>query len=205
LKRFFKTTLLGGVIVVLPMVLTFFFLRWLFNFITGLIEPLTLMVMQQSQVQKYIAIILVLAVIISFCFLIGLAVKTRMGRFIYQTIEKRLLKEVPGYNLFKETIKQILGKERAPFSRVALVRVFENSVMMTGFVTDEHPDGYYTVYVPGGLNPTTGLIYHLEKQYVHLVDVPVEDAMRSVISCGGGSQALLENYLKKSGKTAIGK
>lgn len=202
LKRFIKTTLLGGIIVILPVVLTYFFLSWLFNFATGIIEPITRKVIEASKMQKFIADLIVIAVIIIICFIIGLIVKTRLGRFIFGTIEDKILEVAPGYNIFKETIKQFLGKERKPFSRVALVQVFENSTLMTGFVTDEdEKNGYYTVYVPSGLNPTTGLIYHVKAQYVHIVDVPVDNTMRSIISCGGGSQELLEQYSKKLKKT----
>jgi len=199
LKRFLRTTVLGGVIVILPVVLTFIFLRWLFRLITGFIDPLTRMLMAQSQLQEYIAGILVVIVIVLICFLVGLVVKTRFGRFIYQTLEKRILTIAPGYSLFKETIKQLLGRERAPFSSVVLVEVFgpASHTMMTGFVTDEHPDGFYTVFVPSALTPTAGIVYHVEKQYVHFVDISVEDTMRTIISCGMGAQKLLEDYLKK--------
>lgn len=196
-KCFMRTTILGGVTVVLPVVLTFFFLRWLFNFITGIIEPLTRMVVEKSKLQQTIADFLVIVIIILICFIIGLMIKTRFGHFIYGVLEKRILKIAPGYSLFKETIKQLLAQDRKPFSRVALVQVFENSseTLMTGFVTDEHPDGYYTVYVPSGLNPTTGLIYHMKKQYVKLLDIPVETAMRTIIGCGSGSRDLLQNMI----------
>jgi len=198
LKNFFKTTILGGFIVVLPVMLTFIFLRWLFNFITGLIQPLTRILVEKSHMQKFIADILVIIVLIGIFFAIGLIIKTRLGVFIHSIIEKRILKVAPGYSLFRETIKQFLGQERAPFSSVALVRVFENSTMMTAFITDEHPDGSYTVYIPSGLNPTTGLIYHLQKEFVHPVDVSVESTMRSIISCGAGSKSLIESYINKS-------
>lgn len=199
LKRFFKTTLLGGLVVILPVVLTYFFLAWLYNFVTRLIEPLTRLLMEGPKIHKYIADVLVIVIIVLVCFLIGLIVKTRFGCFIHQVVEKRILKVAPGYSLFKETIKQFLGRDRTAFSAVALVQIFENcaGTMMTGFVTDEHPDGYYTVYVPSGLNPTTGLIYHLEKKYVHLLDVSVEDTMRSIISCGAGSAKLVDDFIKK--------
>jgi len=205
LKQFLKTTFLGGVIVLLPVVVTFLFLRWLYDIAVGMIEPLTRMLMEQSKLQKAFADVLVVLVILLVCFFIGLVVKTRVGRFLFQELEDKILEVAPGYSLFKETIKQILGKDRAPFSRVALVRVFGESsgTLMTGLVTDENPDrGYYTVYVPSGLNPTTGLIYHVEAKYVYLVNVPVEEAMRSVISCGGGSAELLgklEPLVKGSG------
>jgi uncharacterized membrane protein len=198
LKKFIKTTILGGLIVVLPVMLTFIFLRWLFNFTTGLIQPLTRILVEKSNMQKFLADIIVFVIIIGIFFVIGLIIKTRLGVFIHSVIEKRILKIAPGYSLFRETIKQFLGQERAPFSRVALVRVFENSTMMTGFITDEHADGSYTVYVPSGLNPTTGLIYHLQKEFVHPVEVSVENTIRSVISCGAGSKSLIESYMNKS-------
>ena len=198
LKRFLKTTILGGVIVILPVVLTFFFLRWLFNFITGLIEPITHLLATQSQLQKYIADFLVIVTIVLVCFIVGLVVKTRFGRFIYQVLEKRLLTIAPGYDLFKETIKQILGRDKAPFSSVVLVQVFGNdSTMMTGFVTDQHPGGFCTVFIPTALTPTAGQIYHVEEKYVHRLDISVEEAMRSIISCGMGSQKYLEQFLQK--------
>ena len=198
ISGFLKTTLMGGLIVVLPVVLTFFFLRWLFNLVSGLISPLTLLVMAGSHIQKLVADLLVVLIIVAACFLIGLFIKTRLGLFLYQQVEKRILRVAPGYSLFRETIKQFLGQKRRPFSQVALVRVFENSAMMTAFVTDEHPDGSFTVYVPSGLNPTSGLIYHLQKEFVHPVEVSVEETMRSVISCGAGSGSLIASYIKKS-------
>lgn len=192
-KKFIKTTLLGGVIVLLPVFLTGFFLNWLFNLITGLINPLTKLVVEKAQLQKYLADILVISIIIAICFLVGLLVRTKLGSFFYRQVEKRILKVMPGYSLFKNTIKQFFGSGKKPFSRVALVQAFGNSTLMTGFVTDEHSDGRFTVFVPSALNPTTGLILHLEKRYVHLVDASVEDTMRSIISCGAGSRKLLDN------------
>lgn len=198
IKAFLKTTILGGLIVILPVLLTVFFIRWAINVITGMIKPVTVMFVDNFHLQKTIADILVIFIIVLVCFIIGLIVKTKMGKFIYRFVEKRILKVAPGYSLFKETIKQFLGQEKAPFSSVALVQVFENNTLMTGFITDEHPDGRYTVFVPNGLNPTSGNIFHLKPEYVHLVDASVEDTMRSIISCGVGSEAFIKSYLKKN-------
>jgi len=40
----------------------------------------------------------------------------------------------------------------------------------------------------------TGYIFHLQQQYVHPVTVPVENALKSVISCGVGSKPLLDAF-----------
>ena len=120
-----------------------------------------------------------------------------MGNIIYARLESNVLSKAPGYSLIKETVSQFLGKKKLPFSSVALARIFDNATMVSAFITDEHPDGSYTVFVPTGPNPTSGNIYHLKSENVHPVDVPVEEAMRSIISCGAGSSTLIAEYKNK--------
>ena len=201
-KTFFKTTLLGGVIVILPTIILVFAFKWLFGVVSKGIKPLTTLVVDNltlpDQYDQLIATLIVLTVIILACFCIGLFVKTRIGRWIYGGFENSLLSKAPGYKMIKETVNQFLEKKESPFSSVALVQIFENDTKVTAFITDKHDDGTVTVFVPTGPNPTSGFIYHLDQKYVHPVDVSVEDAMRSVISCGAGSDALIKG-LQKNG------
>jgi uncharacterized membrane protein len=164
--------------------------------VSGGIQPLTNLVVNHlalpKQYEEFIATLIVLSVIVFTCFFVGLFVRTRIGRWIYSAFENSLLSKAPGYKMVKETVNQFLGKKESPFSSVALAQIFENDTMVTAFITDKHADGTITVFVPTGPNPTSGFIYHLDQQYVHPVDVSVEDAMRSVISCGAGSDALVK-------------
>lgn len=197
IKTFVLTALLGGIIVILPVAILASVFGWIFNFTTDLIQPLTDLIVAKSDLKEILADGLVFCVILMVCFFVGLIVRTRFGKIIYQIIENRLLKIAPGYNLIKETVLQILGSKKSPFSSVALAQIFGNDTLVTSFVTDEHSDGSYSVFVPTGPNPTSGNIYHLKGEYVHLIDVPVEDAMRSIISCGAGSAQLIEAYKTK--------
>ena len=195
-KTFFRTTFFGGVVVILPAVILGFAFKWLFGVVGGAIRPLTDLVEEHIELpgryEQLIATVLVLAVILAGFFLVGLFVRTRMGRWIYAAFEDSLLSKAPGYKMVKETVNQFLGKKESPFSSVALVQIFENDTKVTAFITDRHDDGTITVFVPTGPNPTSGFIYHVDQQYVHPVDVSVEDAMRSVLSCGAGSGALIQ-------------
>jgi uncharacterized membrane protein len=201
-KNFFRTTLLGGIIVILPTIILVFAFKWLFGVVGNSIRPLTnLMVDNTDFPEKYdqlISTLLVLAVIVMGCFLVGLFVRTRLGRMIYTGFESSVLSRAPGYKMIKETVNQFLGKKASPFASVALVQIFENDTKVTAFITDRHDNGDVTVFVPTGPNPTSGFIYHLNEKYVHPVDVSVEDAMRSVISCGAGSGALIKGLLKNA-------
>lgn len=199
IKAFLKTSLIGGMVVILPVAILLFVFKWLFNIVTDIIQPLTNLVMMKSHTQEILADMLVIAVILTACFIVGIFVRTRLGTFIYKILENRILKIAPGYSLVKETVIQFIGNKKSPFSSVALVQIFGNETLVSAFVTDTHADGSYSVFVPTGPNPTSGNIYHLKGKYVHPVDIPVEDAMRSIISCGAGSTRLINAYMEKSG------
>ena len=80
-KNFFKTTLLGGVIVILPAIILFLAFKWLFGVVGSAIEPLTKLVVETLPVpQEYnrpVAMLIVVSVIILGCFFFGL--------FVHQT------------------------------------------------------------------------------------------------------------------------
>ena len=196
IKSLIKTSFLGGLTVILPVAILVFVFKWVFGVVARVIQPLTDLILIKSNLREIMADLMALAIIITICFIVGVIVKTQIGRFIHTSLENSILKFAPGYSLIKETIMQFLGHKKTPFSSVALVQVFGNETMLTAFVTDEHSDGSYTVFVPTGPNPTSGNIYHLESRFVHQVDVPVEDAMRSIISCGAGSAMLIDAYRK---------
>ena len=195
-KNFIRTTIFGGVIVILPTMILVFAFRWLFGIVDEAIRPLTELVINNIDLPKrydrMIATAIVLAVIVAGCFLVGLLVRTRLGMWIYNGLEGSLLVKAPGYKMVKETVNQFLGRKQSPFSSVALVRLFENQTKVTAFITDRHENGMVTVFVPTGPNPTSGFIYHINEKYVHPINVSVEDAMRSVISCGAGSEKLIK-------------
>lgn len=66
-------------------------------------------------------------------------------------------------------------------------------VSVTAIVTAKHVNGDYTVYVPTAPIPTSGFVYHLAAECVDLLPhVGVEEAMRTVIACGSGSQVISE-------------
>ncbi len=191
LREFVKSTLIGGVLVLLPVAIFAFVLAWVFNAVHRVIGPLTKWVTPESTFQIVLADVLVVLVLVCVCFLVGAVVRTRLGTWLYLLIETNLLRRTPGYSMIKETVSQFLGKKKSPFSSVALARVFGNDTLVSVFITDTHDDGSYTVFMPTGPNPTSGNIYHLRRENVFPVDVSVENAMRSIISCGAGSSLLI--------------
>jgi uncharacterized membrane protein len=190
-KSFLKTSIIGGVVVILPLFIFILVFKWLFGWVTDIIQPLTDLLVTKSHMKEIIADFLVITIILISCFIIGVIIKTEFGKFIHEKLERRVLKIAPGYSTIKEIVMQVVGK-KFPFSSVALVRVFENDTLMTAFITDKHEDGSCTVFIPTAPNPTSGFVYHIKNEYIYHVDVPVEEAMRSIITCGAGSNKILK-------------
>ena len=202
-RAFFQNMTLGGFTVVFPGFLLFMIFKWLFLWVTDLIQPMTDLVVSQVNAPEILADLIVLGLILAICFSLGVMVRTSVGRFIHRNLETRILGIAPGYRIIKETVMQLLGRKRSPFSSVALVRLYSREALMTAFITDDHGSGWKTVFIPTGPNPTTGYIVHLPEADVFPIEARVEDAIRSVISCGAGSAPLIEAHLRKNRPTRV--
>ena len=194
IKSFIKTSLLGGTLVVLPIVILILVFKWLYEFIADKIKPLTYVLSETAKLQEFVASILAIALIILTFFLVGVAVKTRLGRFTFAYLEQIFFTKLPLYKIIKETTLQLVGSEKTLFKHVALVNLFSNDTRVTAFITEEHDDGSYTVFVPSGPAPTAGFIYHLTSQNVQIINYPIDKAMKTIFSLGAGSKELLNSY-----------
>ena len=189
LRNFFRTTLIGGVVALAPLTLIILLFRWVINLIGRNLTPVVDKLMQDPDPNPYIKLalyVLTFTAIVLFFFIIGIIVRSRMFAFLNKAEDRYLLK-IPGYRLAKETVQQFFGKNRSFFREVVLVDIFNSGVLMTGFITDDQGE-IITVFVPTGPNPTSGNIYHMPKDRVMKTRASVDTGMKSIISCGAGSE-----------------
>ncbi|MBM3132894.1 MAG: DUF502 domain-containing protein [Chloroflexi bacterium] len=207
LRTFLKMTFIGGVIVLLPIAALVYLVKWMIGIISDVIDPFTEALTDTWHMSDYAALAIAVLTSVFVCFLVGLMAKTslsvrlfgaagsRIQSWLFSGLESRVLRVVPRYAMIRETVMRLLGTEPVPaFSSVALVEVSELGTMATAFVSDTHPDGSYTVFIPSGPNPTSGNVYHVKREHVHPVDVSVEVAWKSIVGCGAGSKKLMEAY-----------
>lgn len=188
LRRFLRITLIGGVVALAPLTLIILLFRWVINLIGRNLTPLVDKLLQDPDPDpffKFALYVVTFAAILIFFFLIGLVVRTRLVVFLSKA-EDRYLAKIPGYKIAKDTVQQFFGKNRSFFKEVVLVDIFNTGTLMTGFITDDQGE-VITVFVPTGPNPTSGNIYHLQKNRVIRTTASVDNGMKSIISCGAGS------------------
>lgn len=191
MKKYINTTLLGGLAAVLPLALIILFFRWIINIIEKILGPLVDLFNTDSRyVILALYILIVIALIIIF-FSIGFVIQTRIGNFLKNGIERKYLMKIPGYKTARDIVMQFFGGNRSFFSEVVLVDLFNSGTLMTGFITDNKGE-MITVFVPTGPNPTSGNIYHVERDKILKTNASVDVGMKSIISCGAGSAELFE-------------
>lgn len=195
MRRFFRTSLIGGLVAIAPLTLVVILFRWILNLIEKYLGPIVRMIPTDS---RFYTVLLYLATIIAILlifFLLGVIIRTRVGQLL-KTGEDKYLVKIPGYRLAKETVQQFFGKNKSFFREVVLVDPFNSGTLMTGFITDDMGE-VITVFVPTGPNPTSGNIYHLHQNRVFRTKATVDSGMKSIISCGAGSTDIFHNVLEQ--------
>lgn len=190
LRRFFLTTFIGGLVVVLPITLFIAVVRLIINFLTNIVEPVGELLQFSDDFAAWIVQLLSLAIVIFAFFLMGLLVRTELGNKFFINLEERWLMPLPLYGTIRETVRQFIGKDKMPFSQVVLADVFGGGTLVTGFITDELGNDYYTIFIPTAPNPTNGFVFHVHRSKIKFLDVRSEDALRTVIGLGTGSNML---------------
>ena len=187
-----KTTLIGGVLVVLPIYLSILLLAKTLSGIVALLSPVTAAIPAGVQFRQVIAILIVLAV----CFVAGIAVRTGPGLRAKNALERSVLEKIPGYALVRGLTERISGDEREGAFRPALAEV--EGGLAPAFIIEELEDGRYTVLVPSVPTPAAGMLLILTRELVHPVDVPFTQAVKVISKWGTGAGALARGVSVRS-------
>lgn len=185
------TTLIGGLIVTLPIAILIGLLSIIWNFLKKILRPITDYLSSITDWSELIIYTIVFVGLVIIFFSVGIFIRTRFGKAIFNYFEKEWLSALPFYTTIKETVQQFAGSKETPFSRVVLVDVFNTGTRMTGFLTDELDNDKVTVFVPTGPNPTNGFIFHVSRDQITELDATTEEAMRTVIGVGVGSKKIM--------------
>jgi len=186
---FVKTTLIGGLLVILPVVLLWVLLKQGAAAVGPILQPVLSRLPPDMPFPGVVALAIEALVVILGCFAVGLAFRTPTGRRVTHAVESRVFNHLPGYALLRSFTRGAMGEEDAMQFKVALTEM--EGGLVPSFIIEEHPDGRFTVFVPSAPTPTSGAIYIFPREAVHLVDVPFSQAVRCITRLGKGSDRLL--------------
>jgi uncharacterized membrane protein len=186
-----RTWFIAGLIVFLPVAITFSVIAWLFRIVDGFLGwLLPLLVGQRIPGVGLVASILVI-------FFIGALATNVVGRRLVGFFEGLMLR-IPlarsVYAATKSVSDSIFLQRRAAFQRPVLIQWPRAGMFTVGFVTGNTiglPTGRgINVFVVTTPNPTTGFLVLVPESEAQPLDMTVEEALRLVISGGIVSPAL---------------
>jgi len=188
MKAIFRSVIVGGVYVVLPLCLIVFVLVSLYQTIYAAIEPLT------DAVGVRFPVLWALFVLILLSFVCGLILHTRWGRGVVAAGRDWLGEHSPFLNTLHRFEDGFLGKDGSKLAKAAFAVI--DDALVPAFVLEELADASYVVFVPAVPNPSQGAIYVLPRERVHLIDGSAREVARCVSGWGVGTAMLLEKMRK---------
>jgi uncharacterized membrane protein len=187
---------LTGLIIVGPVAITVYVVWWFINLVDGWVKPL----IPQSYLPDNFLPFNVPGVgliigIVSLMF-VGALAANLFGRTIVSYGEMMLdrMPVVRGvYRLLKQIFTTVFSKQGTGFKRVGLIEFPRRGVYAVVFVSGDPPHEVkgkldngelLTVFMPNAPNPTTGFVLFMPAKDVIMLDMPIDDAAKLVISAG---------------------
>jgi uncharacterized membrane protein len=179
--EFTKTTLIGGVLIILPIYIAVLLLAKTVKGLLALLAPVAAQIPAGVEFRQILAIVLLVAI----CFVVGLIVRTGPGLRAKNAFERAVLEKLPGYTFLRGLAGRLTGRGDEQTLQPALVEI--EDALVPALIVEELEDGSYTVLVPSAPTPMAGSIYILPRDRVHPVDIPFTKAIGVFSKWGTGA------------------
>jgi len=194
LTRTLKTSLVAGIALIAPLLVTVIAFQLVFGWIRGFLTPIIENIGLLSLVGiEVVAEVLALAILVLAIAALGYLAQRSAGAYVFGVVD-RLIGLVPLLSVVYNGVRQVsdaLTRQESRFESVVLVEYPREGVYSFGFVTAETSDqasppdkDTYNVYMPGSPNPTQGHLILIPEEEYYSVDIKVSRAIRLLVTTG---------------------
>jgi uncharacterized membrane protein len=189
IKDIIKRQFLSGVLVVVPLILTYVVLRFLFDLVDGILSP----IIQQAVGYTIpgLGIIATILIII----LTGFFTRSIVGASIYRKGDK-ILANTPLIRVIYLAAKQLINAITMPqiktFKEVVMVEYMRKGLYAIGFATSKidttdltnNTNNLIGVFIPSTPTPVSGILIFVPQKDITPLNMSVEEAMKLLVSGG---------------------
>ncbi|MFJ7796236.1 hypothetical protein [Pseudomonas sp. NPDC096950] len=195
--RFIKTTVAGGLLFILPLLLVFMLLEKGVRLLREPIHKLLPMFAEYSVAGVTLFTLVALVVLVLICFFAGLLAKTRLGTTVFNALEDNVLGKVPGYTLLKDATAHLAGLENVEGTKVGLIN--EDDGWLFCLVLEQQ-QAWYSVFIldAGPAGGTSGEVRVVPASQVRLTELTWVQVLACVRRGGHGALALAAPWLPKA-------
>jgi len=184
-----RSRLLSGLLVLIPLGVTLFTLRFLIQFFALFILPLERILPPSTpEWQRNLFAFLLFALVV---YVIGVVTQNVLGRKLLNWVESQLTR-IPGisliYSATKQIVESVASDQKTPFERVVVIDCFFPGYKAIGFLTGTSRDSdgrsYCHIFLPTSPNPTSGYLLLVPETAVQSTSLSVEEAFKIIVSAG---------------------
>lgn len=189
IKRYFGT----GLLITLPVFLTFYLLFIIFRFIDSIWGKVINYYLKKHLGFAIPGLGFILGIIT--VIIVGFVATNFFGKKLLRIIENWLFKFPVIRQIYpaaKQIVDSFVSKESPAFKKVVLVQYPSNGLWAIGFLTNDSfrqaneaaGDELLHVFVASTPSPLTGFLVLVPKNDIKILDIPVEDGIKLIVSGG---------------------
>ena len=197
LKRRLRNIFITGLLITLPIVLTWFILQFLFKNLDALSPVFTNVLIQlgapfpEGYRIPFLGVLMTLLIILT----VGWLTTSFFGKKIFK-IGETLVEKIPFvrriYTGSKQVVISIAQADTSAFRKVVLLEFPRRGLLAIGFVTGESrgevqrltQENMFNVFVPTMPNPTSGFLIFAPSDELTEVSMSIEEGIKYVVSGG---------------------
>jgi len=184
--RFFKVTLIGGVIFLIPLAFLATILAKAHQIMLVVAEPVDDLIPAETVAGVALVRLLAWLAIPVACFFAGLAAQSQLGRSFGRAIDDRLLIVVPGYSALKGRVTGNIGSDADEIKLAPIVAKLDDTSQIA-FEVERLDDGNVVVFMPGAPDPWAGSVVILTADRVVPLALDHRSAAATLKALGRGT------------------
>jgi len=198
IKGTIKKNIIAGLLVTVPVSLTYIVLKFVITRIDALVVPVVSKIIGEKAMENfngYFVPGMGFLILIFFIFFIGLLATNFFGKKLF-SFGELVLRKIPIVRVIYITIKKVVDtvsqSNESTFEKMALITYPRAPIKTLGIIVCDTPDAVsrnieepsVNVFVPTSPNPTTGFVIAVPIKDVDFLKMTVEEGLKMIISFG---------------------
>lgn len=188
--KFFKSALVNGLVILLPVVLVFLAIKEIFAMLVGIATPIADLfpagTFDHVKETEIIAVLLIVGMAV----ILGILSKVKAGRVVGHGIEKYMLYKIPMYRMLKSLVGAFLDLESEDSFKPAMLEN-DSGDMEPVYVVEDRGRPRVVVLVPWAPTAFAGSVKLVGRERIHYLNVTLDEFSLSLTHLGTGLSELL--------------
>jgi uncharacterized membrane protein len=186
-----KTTALGGIVFLLPLVLLVVVIGKAFSIMKTISMPVANLISAEKFAGYAVADLLAISALLLLTLLAGLLARSPAFDDFYRKIDAIILQVFPGYSYIKGMTGSLSDADAE--QSLKPIAVIQDDMVLVGYEVERLTDGWVAVYLPGAPDTRSGSVAYFTDDRI----VPLESDFAGIANClktlGRGSNEVITN------------